>query len=139
MSIVKDLRETNIKCYDKDNLIFIDTDNILKLNGNSKDLLLDVIGNSLNVSDNAKAMYKVISHSLPRKGMLDVNDVITATNKELNKTNITSIRALKELVINGVVRYCDTDKKYITLTIPYNITDYLNKDIKYIIIENVKK
>lgn len=137
MSIVKDLTNTNIKCYDEDNLIYVPNENILKLVGNNKDLILDIVGKSLNISDNAITLYKVISHSLPRKGDINVIDALDSCNKVLNKSNITSIRAMKELLTAGVVKYIDRDKGIITLHDSYDFTDYLNGNIKYIIIEDV--
>ena len=138
MSIVKDLRSNNIKCYDEDNFIYVDSENILKLNSSkNKDLILDIIGKSLNASDNAITLYKIISHLLPRKGNIHIDDALTACDNKLLKSHITSVRAMKELINIGVVKYYDRDKKLITLTEPFDFTNYLNKDIKYIIIEDL--
>lgn len=138
MSIVKDLRENNIKCYDEDNFIYVDNENILKLNSSkNKDLILDIVGKSIKASDNAITLYKIISHLLPRKGNIHIDEALTACDNKLLKSHITSIRAMKELINIGVVKYYDKDKKLITLTEPYNFTNYLDKDIRYIIVENL--
>ena len=138
MSIVKDLRENNIKCYDEDNFIYVDNENILKLNSSkNKDLILDIVGKSIKASDNAITLYKIISHLLPRKGNIHIDEALAACDNKLLKSHITSIRAMKELINIGVVKYYDKDKKLITLTEPYNLTNYLDKDIKYIIVENL--
>lgn len=136
MSINRDLRENNIKCYDEDNLIYVPADEIIKLNGNNKDLILDIVIKSLNVSDNAAVLYKIISHQSPRRKGVDVLSILDKCTRSLAKSNITSVRALKELVVKGVVKYVDENRDYISLHDNYNFNDILKKNIKYIIIEN---
>ena len=140
MSIIKDENKHNIKCYDTENIQYVDTNELIKLKSIYKphkviDIIINIVSNSVGISDNATAMFKVITKALPRRGNITYKEAVSSCCTAIHKSELTCTRALNELIAVGIIGFNNREENTITITSPYNFTNIIDKDIKYIIIE----
>jgi len=137
MSIKVYNQKSNITVYDNVNIKHATKEEVLHLTiDNNKDYLrtiIKIIADSLYLNDSERELYYILSRDTVDCSPVNKDKVINTTLYAFNKTAVTYHRAIKNLIIKGVIRY-HNNYNDISLTNTFNVNT-ITKGIKYIVID----
>lgn len=141
MSIKLNTNNVDITIYDKINLNHATGSKVIPLKSTSNStinkLLIDIIGDSLNLNESEKLTYDILLKYLAINnnltGSIPINYITCWLAKDTNRNAITYRRAIDNLIIKGVIKYND-NKKDVSVNNEYNI-NVINTTAKYIVIQ----
>lgn len=141
MNIKLNTKTTDVTVYDKVNLIHANKDEVINLTTNiNKDIksnLVDIISNSLNLTESERELYECIlvyiKYNKEVTDKIDLYNITITCSKVKGKSLVTYKRAVESLIVKGVIKYGSCYRDAVIID-EYNISKVAD-NIKYIVIE----